>query len=115
MCQVNILLYIKGFGGKVQSKGDGDKMREKILKRLKKITLGKIAFFCLLGIFLVFAFASAGKVYMEHMIVKKALQGNEYAIKILAKYKKPGNLDTSVVYRALEGNKYALQILDIDD
>lgn len=50
---------------------------------------------------------------MKETLVDAALQGNPYAIKILAKYEKPWKLDQRVVLEAINGNQYALQIIDV--
>ncbi len=50
---------------------------------------------------------------IKETLVDAALQGNPYAIKILAKYEKPWKLDQRVVLEAINGNQYALQIIDV--
>ena len=50
---------------------------------------------------------------IKETLVEAALQGNPYAIKILAKYEKPGKLDHRVILEAINGNQYALQIIDV--
>ena len=48
-------------------------------------------------------------------LVEAALQGNPYAVKILAKYEKPWKLDQRVILEAVKGNQHALKILNIED
>jgi hypothetical protein len=46
-------------------------------------------------------------------LVEQALQGNRYAIAILAKYPKPWKLDERIVNSALDGNSNALAVLQL--
>ncbi|MCX6989758.1 MAG: hypothetical protein NTX49_01640 [Chlamydiae bacterium] len=62
-----------------------------------------------------FAGYMAWKEYkINETLVDAALQGNPYAIKILAKYEKPWKLDQRVVLEAINGNQYALQVIEIE-
>ena len=50
---------------------------------------------------------------MNNLLVEQSLSGNPAAIQILIKYKKPWKLDERIVYAAIEGNDYAIRVLDL--
>jgi hypothetical protein len=52
---------------------------------------------------------------INNFLVDQALSGNQNAIKILMKYKKPWELDQKVIHSAVKGNRYALEILKIEE
>ena len=51
----------------------------------------------------------------NNLVVEQVLQGNRYAIEILAKYEKPSTLNRQILAEALKGNPYALKVLKIDE
>ncbi len=50
---------------------------------------------------------------IKDRLITEALEGNRYAISILAQYEKPWKLDEQIVNSAIQGNLYALEILKI--
>ena len=51
---------------------------------------------------------------LKRSLVDKALEGNPYAITILANYEKPWKLNEKILLEALKGNKNALKVLKLD-
>ena len=50
---------------------------------------------------------------IKDQLITQALQGNGYAIAILAQYEKPWKLEERVILEAISGNQHALQVLKI--
>lgn len=68
----------------------------------------------LLGVCLSFCCYMAWKeCKIQNLLVDESLQGNRYAVAILAKYEKPWKLDERIVNGAIQGNPYALEVLKI--
>ena len=84
---------------------------DKNIKSLFKFIWFPVCLF--LGCFSFVGYTVYKEYALNSTLVEKALEGNTYAIKILAKYEKPWKLDERIVLSALEGNQYALEVLKI--
>lgn len=61
---------------------------------------------------LIFSSYMAWKEFKIHNdLIDESLAGNQFAIEILIKHKKPWKLNERLVYQALNGNVHALKVL----
>lgn len=77
---------------------------------LKCISLPILALICILTYA---SYKAWEEVKINDLVVESSLKGNLHAVEILRKYEKPWKLDQRIVNAALEGNDYALKVLGI--